>query len=528
MYKLYISFVILVVLISCTQEPKGLSPYLVMADSAIIHGRYDLAEKLVETYEGGNQNDNQENRHYKDLQMLKIKFLDSDISVSDYGCLDRLEKYYDKNDDYVNLCWALLCKSEIYSLQSDFPKALSFLLRAEELPMGSYSPILKGIIYENRGDVYFKQQMYDDCVDCYKTFYQIANSLNDSLRLAHASYRMGTVFTLQNNIDSTIYYLKQTQTLAKSYTQFDRIKQAALLQLCDIYIQIEEYEKAYELMPRDSFFTANWAYWHDGQNNNDSATFYFKRFLKQPSLQIQVEGLRKLIEISNRQNDKLQSLYYSSLLIEVNDSLKKLSQAEEIRRVEAQHQMNKFVLETEKRDRFQKGLLTVAFIFILFLASLTFLFFKRKVRKQLKKNKKRLNQIFEIKKKSEELSVDNQTRIVHREGTTELRKTSICQYVKQNAGKKEFRLTENQWEALGGAIDQAYDGFTDRIMEQSAVSELEMRVCYLTKIEISPTSMAELLCKSKSAITMLRSRLYRKLSGREGTAQQFDHWIMEL
>lgn len=134
---------------------------------------------------------------------------------------------------------------------------------------------------------------------------------------------------------------------------------------------------------------------------------------------------------------------------------------------------------------------------VVLLASLAFLLFKRKVRKQSEKS-------------------------------AELHKASIYKYVKQNAGKKEFRLTENQWEALGGAIDQAYDGFTDRIMEQSAVSELEMHVCYLTKIEISPTSMAELLCKSKSAITMLRSRLYRKLSGREGTAQQFDHWIMEL
>jgi hypothetical protein len=45
---------------------------------------------------------------------------------------------------------------------------------------------------------------------------------------------------------------------------------------------------------------------------------------------------------------------------------------------------------------------------------------------------------------------------------------------------------------------------------------------------ISPSGISRLLFKSKSAVTMSRTRLYKKIFGKDGSAEMFDAFIMGL
>jgi hypothetical protein len=108
----------------------------------------------------------------------------------------------------------------------------------------------------------------------------------------------------------------------------------------------------------------------------------------------------------------------------------------------------------------------------------------------------------------------------------ELRKSPLYIQIKLHAGEENFHLSEADWDHLGKAIDETYNHFTSRLLTLVKLSEVELKTCYLLKIGISPAAIAIMLFKSKTAITMLRQRLYEKITHQGGSARQLDDFIL--
>ena len=105
----------------------------------------------------------------------------------------------------------------------------------------------------------------------------------------------------------------------------------------------------------------------------------------------------------------------------------------------------------------------------------------------------------------------------------------ICWLVKTNARKPDFKLNDVQWEELRREMDFAFDGFTDRLLELCPkLSEVEIHVCYLVKLEVPPTDIAHIIVRQKNTVSTIRERLNKKLYGKEGTAKQFDKFIEQF
>ena len=62
----------------------------------------------------------------------------------------------------------------------------------------------------------------------------------------------------------------------------------------------------------------------------------------------------------------------------------------------------------------------------------------------------------------------------------------------------------------------------------SALSEQEQRVVCLIAIRCSPLQMSVLMVCGKSNISNLRRRLYRKLTGKEGSGADLDRLVIKL
>ena len=60
------------------------------------------------------------------------------------------------------------------------------------------------------------------------------------------------------------------------------------------------------------------------------------------------------------------------------------------------------------------------------------------------------------------------------------------------------------------------------------ISELDLNVCYLVKLEIPVGRIAVLLSVNSQAISNKRKRLYEKLTQEKGSAQDFDKFINGL
>ena len=92
-------------------------------------------------------------------------------------------------------------------------------------------------------------------------------------------------------------------------------------------------------------------------------------------------------------------------------------------------------------------------------------------------------------------------------------------------GNSDFRLTDEDWKTIAKNIDEIYNNFTYRLLSLAKLSETEMQVCYLIKLEVAPAKMAGMLFKTKSAITMIRQRLYSKITHKKGSAKELDEFV---
>ena len=89
-------------------------------------------------------------------------------------------------------------------------------------------------------------------------------------------------------------------------------------------------------------------------------------------------------------------------------------------------------------------------------------------------------------------------------------------------------MGHDEWEELESQMKSAYPMFFRRLSEMCQLSEVELRVCMLTKLGIPPSAIADHTCREYSSISSIRSRLYFKLFGKKGGAKELDEFILNL
>lgn len=501
----------------------------IMADSAFMQGDYQLGDALMEKAQKQieDSNDEIQLRYY---QLLKFEqtYIHNSLSINDYSIADSLCRYYENTHWQVNYAKMLLFMGRIYFDIEDYPKAIDCYLKTKEIAEKEHDSRLQCLIYREIGDLYFKQRMLDECVPYYKKYYQIATANNDIRRKAYAARHMGLVSAIHQNIDSTIYYYREAIELGRKLPQDNDIAATAKYDLCDIYIQLEEYDKALEIMPRDSLNEANWAYWHYGQNHVDSAIYYFQKTLGRYKWQGEVEVLRVLAQLEEQRGNVKAALDYHTRLAEAEDSLKAQQQKEETLRIEAQHNYNSMQQERNQLEQKNKELNLLLWLMgIIVVATSIVAVLLWRARKQRKRAVVMQQHLIEKEKTEQQLL--GQLQSAHKEALLlEFKKTALYQRLKAPAKEGTKKMTEAEWHQLANSIDGIYNNFTSRLMNLAKLSETELRICYLLKINMPPSEIADILYKSKGAITLARRRMYRKLTGRNGTAEELDSLIAEL
>ena len=97
------------------------------------------------------------------------------------------------------------------------------------------------------------------------------------------------------------------------------------------------------------------------------------------------------------------------------------------------------------------------------------------------------------------------------------------------ARSEELRVTQEDWADLQSYISEQFPKLIPALYEKvPKLTEIELQISMLVKINVSITDIAYLVNRTKQAITVSRARLYKKITGEEGTADQFDNWIGSL
>jgi len=545
---------------------------LVDADSAYVNGDYALGDSLLDAYRQQKNQEGEAVGMYRRLVETEQAYFNNTISEFHFAVCDSLCRYYENCGTPDNYAKALLFMGNVSTVSSDFPSAVKWYMKAkEQAEKYSFNRLLP-LICREMGDLYFDQRMLDDCLPYYQRYYYLSSVAHDLRRTAYAAFGMGRAYTVLQEVDSTVFYYKKAIELGHQLPKDNDIVSYATRNLCDIYIQIEEYDSARCLMTHTPLHYSNWAYWYLGQNQIDSAVVYFQRLHNQNGWILEVERLRVLARIEQeRGNYKMSTAYYQQLA-DAQDSLEVHSQVDETRRTAAR--FNYESIKKERDEEIQKNrtarlyeqLLLLIGALLLIIIGLLIRSYKLKQRQaktrhymlqqelerqkrtsyaQLEENKQRIeliqNELDAAQKRNDTLSserlqlekellkarnlnielLQQQKSSIH----DELLSSDLVKRIKSNDLGKNKRLTDAEWQNLRILIDRAYDNFTERLLSITPLTDTEMHICYLVKLGIQPTEISEMLCKSKSAITMSRKRMSIKLMGSDKKTSEIDHFI---
>lgn len=544
---------------------------LVQADSLLIRGDYQKVDSILAIYDK-NPSSKESTRMFRQLVGMGRLFVDEELTDSNFSVVDSLCRYYDHSSTPDEYAKSLCFLGEIYRTMGDFPSALDNFLKGIKIAKENESSRVSCWLYKEIGDVYFDQSMLAECTSYYRNYYNIAVSNRDTLRMALASFRMGRVYTTYNKVDSIIYYYQKAINLAQYTAHPENIVPYAQGSLCYIYIQTEEFDKAKEQISRDSLYDFNWAYWHLGQNHTDSAIYYFEKLQDRYGLPVHEEAYRYLAQLEESRGNISKALSYYRALPAIEDSIAAQSRVEETERVNAQFNVNLFKQERDDLA-FQNhisnillGTILVIVVLVAFIVFYAWRFYQQKknaeilLERRLRREKERqhrqsISQIEENKQKialleqqlaeayrrndmavvdrikldTELLTTENQNLEVRQQrkelALKEFQESKLYKQIKCSSHENNFHLSETEWKQLAQYIDDIYDDFSNRLLRLCNMSEMELRACYLIKIDVPPTVISSLVCRNKNTISMLRKRLYKKITHQDGDTKQLDEFI---
>lgn len=90
------------------------------------------------------------------------------------------------------------------------------------------------------------------------------------------------------------------------------------------------------------------------------------------------------------------------------------------------------------------------------------------------------------------------------------------------------KFGDDDWKELERHLKQVYPHFAYRLQGLVRMSEVEYRVCMLVKLNIIVRDIAQVMNKTPSSISSIRSRLYQKVFQKKGGASDWDAFIMSL
>ena len=96
------------------------------------------------------------------------------------------------------------------------------------------------------------------------------------------------------------------------------------------------------------------------------------------------------------------------------------------------------------------------------------------------------------------------------------------------------RLRQNKalkpadWQLIEARLKEAFPTFRDDLFALYELSDTEYHICMLTKLEVSPSNMAKLMATGVSTISQSRLRMQQKVFGGQGSAKDWDTYVLSL
>lgn len=388
--------------------------------------------------------------------------------------------YFEKNRDTVRLSLVFRDMARIHLNEHRLDSAVVNYTKALKYT----SDVHKFCMFNELTGAYARMGDYEKGVSCAHMAYDRAETVEDSCLVSLA---LGSLYLRMGKKDSAYHYLSFCRQSTDPYT------------LKDLYLYLAQFEKSRHNWPTYAFYQEQYNVFRDSIDNltKMETLARLQRLYDYREIEKKKEYYR---QESDRKTGKLYKLSlggFGCLLFVVCIIFYLWKE-----RKKKEEQLNQSLRRKEQQ----------------YLNSQQYLEERNAVMAQLEQQYEAV--VAQLSEQSSRFTTSVQEKInsSHPFFTSELYRGVYAEWKK---------LDEVQWAEVIKMIDHIlYKDFTGKIrMLYPRISELDLNVCYLVKLEIPVGRIAVLLSVNSQAISNKRKRLYEKLTQEKGSAQDFDKFI---
>ena len=572
-------------MVSCSRGGKELAAKLHLVDS-LIEAEPDSGLALLVSLGEEAEDASRANRYHYQLLLAKAKN-QAYVPITTDSILREVTDYYDDHGSANQKMMAHYLLGCAYRDMGDLPQALlQYEEAVNEADTASEDCDFKtlGRIYGQAAGILWDIQQPEDQAHYSRLAHKFALKAKDTLMAISAYEDLADAYETLNMSDSEVVI---SENASKMYAEYGDKKRAAstLGTIIDNYVARKDFANAKRCMDiydRESGFVQPdgsvqegrelyyyyKAIYYIGISKADSAAYFLRKLQgkSNPSLKERTSAAQGLYELYLSTGERDSSLKYASRLTSLKDSSLRLQMARGTSRVNAIYKYNKAKEEANQKElratRFKRSLyfaLTLSLSLIAFLLYINNRKNKRlwKERLILERNQTLLAQAqAELAKTKNDLrllqarSEENKARLIEqKQQQVILLQEKINQLTKLHdkvevenrifnapitdklhalAVKSIEKPSLQDWHALREMMEKEIPSFHAVLNQGEPLQQDEYDMCVLIRLRFRPTDIAKLLGISKANVTTKRSRMLKKITGKEGTAKDLDHFLWEI
>ncbi|MDY3068350.1 MAG: hypothetical protein SOR57_01550 [Parabacteroides sp.] len=519
----------------------------------------------------------EETRMYYALMKMRAEDKLNKRHTSD-SLIVRIVEFYKQTHNKEKLLEAYYLLGRVYRDMGDAPRALSAFHHALKIGVSTTRYDLMARIYEHQNYLYAYQGLYPEALSAIvqsRHYYQLSQH---TAGIALSYRNQARIFDRLGQTDSMeIYYRKSYEFAFNNHETY--IYDYVLDELISVYMDHGMIEKGINLLPelseqvkqKSSLAPYNLGIAYHYKQQRDSAIYYLQKAIQGHNVSVQRDSYRVLAQIEAEQMHFRQA--YNALCKgwERNDSIMKRTQTEALAKVHALYNYQHINKEKYKLKRISEkrlfliyifgGLTIISIAFVIIIAQrlrykkqkaitqerLLRMIQAEELKKSLQYIEEKENELYKMEQQMneqdcyyrqlldlqrKELEISKQQALIFSSNRQQqkvgLINSSIYKRFLQ-AGSEQRNVSENDWHELQQALDLAYPQFSERLfLLYPKMSEKERRICCLIKLSVPNNQMAVILCCTPSTITQARKRLYKKITGEDGSGEKLDRIITDL
>lgn len=388
------------------------------------------------------------------------------------------------------------------------------------------------VIYDNLGECYEAEDMYDVAINAYRESYDIIKDRNNEVYPLRGIAR---IFLLQNKMDSALHYFQQVLDYAIELKDSNLIGAlyhdiAMVYNEQKNYIQAEEsISKALGIMSEDESVNAR-LFKADillSLNKLDSAIYYFCKDLNQLEMTGKAFCYNGLYKIAKKKGEWKVATEYMETYMLLFDSIQGMTDNKELARLMDKHQLEEHKRVLSEHTRTSLIYLLTISITLIVVCVFIFMFIDRKRKIRIIDLQKELNlkRVDAALLRDAETSESNDEHINNRKVEVLKQQLHLCKLVfkstqcsetletMKKASQKQLIDLDYMREEIKDAIWKSFVDVMDSInVGVAKLTKEDQYFCILILLNCSKSVIMELMDDTSDALKTRKNRIKNKMN----------------